>query len=409
MSVKLEAKACQYQRLIEEVFLDKQGLIRGCVERATRQPWSLDYFDSTRDFLRAPGLPPPHAMWAYEQTNMCHGFYLLSLVYQHKVTGAPQSLALARRTFEAIWAVYQMAPPAERGFLTKPYGGKLSRETHADQYFPVVLGLAAYHDLATAEERLRTLEMITHFADWWIRQQYKLVYFGIPIQISGRTRLNLMPLFGLAYQLSGETKYRDELLSQLEEITPALPLFSGNAPPERVRSPFGRYCGWFLSTDYLLKNEYMTEELGRALLGDYWRAAEATLADDGMCYVDVAYNPETDQFYLPKTGYSQTPLFEDRIKWDFVYWVGHLKSAYGTAGFGAASVVVQRWLPEQLATSDAFVALANVEEERLSSYVDDEGGQLDGKHEWLTDDFRADAVTLWLLAYWMGRHHGFWE
>ena len=131
--------------------------------------------------------------------------------------------------------------------------------------------------------------------------------------------------------------------------------------------------------------------------------------EDVAAYVDVAYEPATDGFYLPQTGYSESPLFEDRINWDFVYWDGHLKTAYGTAGLGVAGVVVQRRLPGLDAASDARAALASVHEERLSSYVDDEGGQLDGKHEWLAHDIRADAVTLWLWAYWLGRHHGFWE
>jgi hypothetical protein len=246
MQSPLELEARHFQGLVEEVFLDEQGFIRGSLEQATRRPWRPDYFDVRRDFLKAPGLPPPHLMWAYEQTNMCHGFYLLSLVYQYHATGSPGPLRLARRTLEAIWRIYGMAPEAERGFLTKPYGGKLSRETHADQYFPVVLGLTTYYSsLATPEEQTRIIEMLTHFADWWMRQEYRLIYFGVPIEIKGRTRLNLLPLFGSAYQLSGVGKYRRELLKQLEKIQAALPLFGTANPPDRVRSPFGRYCGWF--------------------------------------------------------------------------------------------------------------------------------------------------------------------
>jgi hypothetical protein len=124
--------------------------------------------------------------------------------------------------------------------------------------------------------------------------------------------------------------------------------------------------------------------------------------------VDVAYDPAADRFYLPKTGYVQTPLFEDRINWDFVYWIGHLKSAYGTAGFGAAGALVHQHVPELKAAHDARLALARLEEKHLASYVDQEEGQLDEKHAWLTEDFRGDAVTLWLFAYWLGRHYGYW-
>gem|GEM_PF-1766070 len=416
MTDRLETKALRFQELVEDVFRDAQGLIRGSLHQATRRVWRAEYFDATRDVLRAPGLPQPEVWWAYEQTNITQGFYLLSLVYQHRVTGAAQTLKLAQRTFDAIRRVYQLAPETEgetrsreRGFLPKPYGGRLSQETHPDQYFPVALGLAAYSELASPQERSMIGEMLTRCADFWIRSQYRLVYFGVPISINGRTRLNLLPLFGLAYKFSADNHYRDELLKQLAGIAPLLPLFDGANPPDRVRSPFGRYFGWFLAVGYLLQEGYLARESGEKLLYDYWRAAKATIADDGMCYADVTYDLKEDRFYLPQTGYSQVPLFEDRILWDFVYWVGHLKSAFGTAGLAAAAVMVQQYLPQLEAIREARRALTRVREEDLASYIDDEGGQLDPRHTWLTEDFRSDAAALWLLAYWSGRDQGFWE
>jgi len=103
MDHNLESKARHFQTLIEDLFLDEEGLIRGCLHAATRKLWEPTYFDPPRDVLRAPGLPAPEVWWAYEQTNMCHGFYLLSLVYQYRVTGDTHMLDLARRTFQSIW------------------------------------------------------------------------------------------------------------------------------------------------------------------------------------------------------------------------------------------------------------------------------------------------------------------
>lgn len=192
---QIEATA---QAVIERVFRDEDGFLRGSVNGRTMKPLTPEDVKERPDGRggRVEHAAIPNALkpvfMNYENAGEASGAYLVALCLKAQAAGDPSTRELARRTVAAIVMLWNNAAAAQglggggRGWFPKPYGGIRNvagiEECSADQYADITLGLHAYHrTLATAEEKRQIEDIIVSFSDWWHDHDHSGVYFGRPI------------------------------------------------------------------------------------------------------------------------------------------------------------------------------------------------------------------------------------
>ncbi len=224
------------QQVVERVFRDDAGFIRGGVHARTMKPLTAAQVPD-RPFGRGGGkeraaMPPElKPVWLnYEDACMASGRYLVAMAEKYRVTQDPATAEDARHTFQAIRTLWQNAAgkydsnPA-LGWLPKPYGGIEDvsgiRETSPDQYCDVTLGLHSfYQHIATSQEKESVETMVTSFADWWIDHDYTIEYLGNCMRCHHQKRVHFTASFlyltALAYRFRPVRKYKESFEFWLE-------------------------------------------------------------------------------------------------------------------------------------------------------------------------------------------------
>jgi len=190
------------QEVIERIFRDEDGMIRSGVYGKTMKPLRLE---DVKDrpygigcFSENHAIPNEYkpVYNNYENAGQASGKYIRALLNKHRVTGDPQCVERARRTFQALkmlwenaarwvpaWCASPELNPYGRGWMPKPFAGIKNvanmTECSPDQYTDITLGLERFlRDAANAEERRVIEEMVLSFADWWFRHDYTTNYEG---------------------------------------------------------------------------------------------------------------------------------------------------------------------------------------------------------------------------------------
>ena len=232
----LAAIEASCQDVVERVFRDEAGFIRGGVHARTMKPLTAAEVPD-RPLGRGGGkeraaLPPElKPVWLnYEDACMASGRYLVAMSEKHRVTRDPAAAENARRTFQAIQTLWRNAAgkydsnPA-LGWLPKPYGGIEDvsgiRETSPDQYCDVTLGLHSFYQyLATSAEKESVEAIVTSFADWWIAHDYTIEYLGNCMRCHHQKRVHFAAFFlylpALAYRFRPVRTYRESFEFWLE-------------------------------------------------------------------------------------------------------------------------------------------------------------------------------------------------
>ena len=180
------------QEVIERVFRDEDGMLRSGVYGKTMKPITLEAIHDSH--VGTGYCSENHAMrndlkpvfMNYENAGQTSGKYLVALLQKFARSGHPETLALARRTFDALeqfWNNVAERNPYGRGWIPKPFNGihDVSDifECSPDQYCDITLGLDRfYREAADAREKRVIEEMVLSFADWWMEHDYTTTYEG---------------------------------------------------------------------------------------------------------------------------------------------------------------------------------------------------------------------------------------
>jgi len=179
------------EAIVEGVFRDSAGFVRGAVNLNTLKPFThadVERYPLAEMYTRNANIPwkLKKLIMNYEEADMATGDYLMALVHQAAAADDREIRRQARGVFEAICALCDNAAATNSlgpGWLPKPYGGirDVSEmcETSADQYTKITLALELYaRELANKRERDKAHRLIVSFADWWIEHWYTTSYFG---------------------------------------------------------------------------------------------------------------------------------------------------------------------------------------------------------------------------------------
>ena len=117
------------------------------------------------------------AYYTNENSISTSGLYLASQCYRFMVTGSEEALKETYKAFNSLWLIYKMnADEGQPGFMSKPYGFKISEQTSGDQYLHASWGLFEFYPMADAETQDKIKEMTVAFADYWRKVDYVLSY-----------------------------------------------------------------------------------------------------------------------------------------------------------------------------------------------------------------------------------------
>ncbi|MFV0336886.1 MAG: hypothetical protein ACK5LK_01400 [Chthoniobacterales bacterium] len=142
--------------------------------------WEAKDFEgqSIRNFrCNRPSEPPiitPADWLNNENSTMFCGEYLVSQVERYRVTKNQDALKECERAFWGIKAVAELSGRKNFGWLSKPFGEKVSPESSPDQNLCAVAGLWAFLPYANTEQAKWIRQIIPAIAAYWERISYTI-------------------------------------------------------------------------------------------------------------------------------------------------------------------------------------------------------------------------------------------
>ena len=401
---QLERKALRIQGIVESKIIQEHGMIPMFVRpNDYRLPAAEDYRGAYRHrHLKGKteaeaGLPPMHVWRAWENTTSDTAFYLGALSYRYRATGDPAVLRQCRRTFGALKHIYDLGAQDEAGFVTKPYGGKYSKQSSGDQVQCLVVGLEAYRHIAPPEDRAVLETMFRNLADHQIKYRYyaKHGYFAHAKPESGADpasrdwsdALIYIPLLHLAWQATGDAKY----VSEIEAWYSRCGTDRKWPVPSGVIEGYTGHRMLYLPS-LMMELDPSHHELWRSMMYNVFRTLRTGVLSSGEAYTSWTHDLETGKTAPKHPGWGGGPTRTGRI-----------------AIFARACVNAQRWFPREnmSATARMIVEGLDMRTFRFIMPVSDRDVL---PAEWKIEGelIDLDSVTGWLWAYWEGRWRGYW-
>lgn len=408
---QLETRAVKFARHIAKVAMDSHGIVRGLMHAREPRP------------LRADDLPthawgvrdvPPVEFLPYEDAGMATGEFLASQSYRYLATRAYEARELADRAFAGICRIYGLGHQRREGYFPKPYGGRISDQISRDQYLYAMRGLAAYYEIADAEEQPRIEKMLGTMGRYWMDVDYRTSYFGLPSSshlddFMGSLYLGII---ALARDFSGDPKLAQEYLRLRDELR------LGERMSETLRGLFRQghtYDGGTvfrqhdnpvmmktMASDVLWQLDSEHRGLWRKALRRFWEDEMLIMLDreTGRNYFFMGYDPTTDRPFLSEPGVFPglvNPLNLSALTW------GGLRQTTGSAKTAFCTVVVA----DRLGIAEGDQVARNILEKLdLTNFelmrVPDERHIPPG-FAWQTQALCVEHLACWLSAYWLGR------
>lgn len=442
-------KAARVQALYDRAAFSPSGIMYSMQHLADGEVRPFE----PRDFEGAVCINAEHSGlkldggWDYlhgENAITHSGIYLASQAYRIQVEDTPDAREQAVRAFRSLELIYEMGvKEGKPGWMCKPYGFRPSNQTSPDQYLDACWGLYAYHKVAPADHRRKIEEMVTAFADYWRRADYKISYFGNAWSIDngGYGNATLVLINALAHRYTGRQAYLDEarrLLgradwltgtavtkwrARLEEERRNGRLTPHNESPIPFATPLlkpGEVFFWesailckYVAVAAEILQETHPELIGGrlpAILGQWWEQGNYGTGDDLLPYYWFAAD------FLNGTWrpLPSTPMLP-REKWAFgdpffgcisqVRWNEPLARSIVT------SVIACRHAPAvaERARELARRIIGALDETRLHWMVDPDGQQLPPEIRYYGQCLSSEMGASFLAAYWRGCRDGLWN
>ena len=345
--------------------------------------------------------------WLYgENTLWATGLMLWSQMLRYRVTQEAEALATARKCFHDLSHFFALSRTLEPGLLGKPHGGRPGNSTSFDQSAcPVVMYVMFAKEFATPEEKeVATRNMADH-GEWYLQKKWVMNHHGHHHRVVDRCHVSTMKYLACmhaAYDLTGETKYRDAAFHYVRQV-----IEDGRLPPAtKSYETNHNLFYWSYLCDYWSKTELADEYDWRGCIGDYWNATKLALDDQGLLRQGI-YNSEDNSFTphphhwlvqdMPRINAESAKKEVKTWQSSTCYNNRALSSAFSAALAVLASTHGLEDNPEKYATR----SLLHLDESNLLWWWDD--GNFPEELKPLMNIFGSEVPAGWLLAYWMGR------
>jgi hypothetical protein len=417
--MNLHERAALYRKLILDVACGPGGMIISFPRFDTRRPfqegeayeacWSMSTDEAWGEFSPRPTV----AELNYgENTLWATGWFLWSQILRYRATGEAEARETAQKCFRDLSNLFRLCGEIEPGLLGKPHGGRPGPTVSYDQSACPVLFYVLYaQELATPEERAEAVANMERHGDFYLRRNWVMNHHGNlqrAVDPSHTSTMKYLACVHAAYELTGETRFRDAAFRTLRQI-----LQSGKLPwPTNPYETNHNLYYWALLCDYWNRTEVAAETDWTGAIRDYREAARAALGEDGLARfghwdtVQRSFTPYPDRWLTREdaaTWPAQAPRKAER------HWISSTSlSNRGlvSACWAALALLAHSHGLDDNAPESARRTLDRMDEESLRWAWDD--GKLPDELKPLLNVFAPEVSAVWLVAYWMGRLQGVW-
>ena len=416
----LSERAARFRRLILDVAKGPGGMIIAFLPFDTRTPlqegeephWYLakNLEEAWGEFSPRPTV----AEWYYgENTLWATGLLLWSQILRYRATKEPEALETARKCFHDLSSIFRLSRQLEPGLLGKPHGGRAGPTTSFDQAAcPVIFYTMYALELATPAEKAEAVKNMSLHGDYYLRRNWVMNHHGNLQRIVDPAHTSAMKYLACvyaAYQLTGETKYREAAFKYLRQI-----INTGKLPwPSNPYEVNHNLYYWGMLCDFWKKTEIAGEFDWTSCIREYWQTAKANLDAEGLM-VFGHYDTKLRTF---KPYPSKWLTSEDAKEWPAQApkkvgkrWISPTclgNRSLNCALFAALALLAQSHGLDNDAHLSAVRILQRMDETTLRWFWWDDGS-LPAEMKPLLNMFAPEVPAAWLVAYWMGRLQKVW-
>ena len=416
----LADRAGHFRDLVMSMAMGPGGMIIDFVDFKTRRPvqegeeyppdsdaYSMAFWNH-----RVPH-PTVAESWYGENTLWATGWFLHAQMIRYRVTGEPEALELARKCFRDLLHYFRLSWEIEPGLLGKPHGGRAGGTVSYDQAAnPVIFFVQFAKEFGTESEKALAHKYMHAHGDWYTRRNWVVNHHGNLAHVIDNPHTSLLKYLACvyaAYDMTGETRYRDEAFKWVRKLGELGRLPFATNPYETNHNLYY----YAILAEYFRNTEIGQEFDWTGFMRTYWRAARHTFDHDGL-FLFGSYDHQADRFaryedkWLTMDQARGIPSAQAREKKTWLSATSMGNRPLNSALMAALALLArQHGLDEH---GDA-VALATKTLERM-----DESTLL----WWWRDEtmppelypnaefFATEVPAAWLIAYWMGRQQGVW-
>ncbi len=411
-------KIHRLERIIEEKLKDPDGLIYTLIDSDTLKPFPEGFFSGNVDYFKYPGHEQDYTDFTgflkYENVGMTTGAYISAMVLKHQLTGKPEPLKLAMKSFQALVSLYERCRKRETGYFCKSYGGGITSQTSSDQYTYVMAGMDRIFPYLEASAQEQAAKMVVEMTGWWMDKNYSYPYYGRPLHWPEE---RFAGFAWHAYKISGDAVFRreykrllrnlrqsgrcpmirswEETVRRAKERTPAGKIEQNSSRRLIYCNPEGAATGFLAMLPAIIYDspdrEWWLEQAARM-----FDASQRFIGNDGL---------ETGpRWYDLDTGIV-SPLKEvvanglDNPVWKFHAAVLPKKSMLRTLMFARFSVQLAEFLDDEKYLSVAERIMDTQNPENLLWFIDVEN-LFEPEYRWAGHCYSGDAAVNWLWAYY---------
>lgn len=432
------------QTFLGEEYFDERGLMyamwlwRGDELR----PFRNEDFAGVNSDLNAQGFE-----WAghqnYENCASNSGLFLWSQALRFLVTGEDVALEYCRRAWNSLDTIFRMTEAqGHRGYLCKPWGGKVTNETTPDQYLFGFMGWWTYREVCVRigdkATQARVDELIVASADWWRERDYCLTSFDQPMNARDRTSENnpgFTAMNQMAFLATGDQKYLIEA-ARLQGVLGAAPtrlddmrLHLARCGSVRDESNYFQNFWYdesrkdFITLDFEWRGaSYMSvlplpfffrHDLSRApllktLLARVYEYIQFGLRDDLLHLYWVQIDVERNQWFPVQMKSTPQSREKPMYNWSLYSYLSEYCWGDTASRVPLVALMSHLWASEFCpgALTLCKRMLRVLDNRRLHWMIDPDGEQLEPTEKWITQVLSSDAPAMSCLTYWLARSYG---
>ncbi len=425
------------QDFLGEHYFDENGLMYSMWywKGDELRPFRLEDFEGY-SYPRSSEGWTPRGQNNNENSAWNSGIFLWSQCLRWEATRDEQALAYGAKAFRSIDHIFKLTEAAgHKGYLCKPYDGRVTKETSPDQYFAVMMGLWAYREMAPKEARERIDHLLPAMADWWRERKYNIKFFEMDMTGSDANdahNLGHTAMHQMAYLITGDPKYLREA-QRLTGLLSALPTFYDTSRARMLEKGTayleGYYDGYLYDPsrrDYVILDWesrsaiwmaaapipfFMRHDLGRAsplkhALYRIWKHMQYGLRDDLLSLYTIQVDLERDLWrpcHVPPT--PERAANPPYYNWHFCSYYSEVCWGDQVGRIPHVCVMAHQYAPEFCpgALTLARTLLRKLDDQRLHWFIDPDGKQLLPPDRWMAHVLSSEIPAFTLLAYWTAR------
>jgi hypothetical protein len=371
----------------------------------------------------------------HENSAWTSGLFLQSQCLRFSATGDKQALEYAAKAFRSIDRIFKLAEAeGHKGYLCKPYYGRVSKETSVDQYCAVMMGLWEYRKIAPQKARERIDVLLPAMADWWRERKYAIRFFDVPTSGSDSdpthnpafTAMNQM-----AYLITGDSKYQKEAF-RLVGLLNDLPTYYDRARQRMLQTGTAglsksyerclydptrrdyvlvdgesRGAAWMAVCAYPFLFQHDLSRAGLFKHGLYriWKQMQYGLNDDLLSHYRIQVDLERDVWRTVRFPPTPERVANAAFGWHFFAYASEVCWGDAASRIPHVSLMAHRYAGELCpgALPLAKRMLRALDDRRLRWFIDPDGKQLLAPDAWMGHVLSSDVLAFTLLAYWFAR------